>query len=131
MPHIARIDSCSILFIFISIFTLELTSWCNCSFENPSFLHIKKMKLFFFIPYPTPFLLFSPPLSFSILFYSLRFWFLHIFFYTKGLGHSQPRIFSGSIISHLTDKNVVSLASGCYHSIAITNNGMLYMFGRK
>ena len=49
----------------------------------------------------------------------------------EGLGHCQPRIFGGCVISYLTDKNVVLLASGCYHSIAITYNGMMYTFGRK
>lgn len=48
-----------------------------------------------------------------------------------GLGHSQARVYGGQTVAYLTDKNVVALASGCYHSIAITGNGMLYVFGRN
>lgn len=40
-------------------------------------------------------------------------------------------MFGGHAISYLKDKNVISLASGSYHSIAVTSNGMLYTFGRE
>lgn len=36
-----------------------------------------------------------------------------------------------AIISSLRDKGVEMLAAGCYHSIAVTSNGMLYVFGRN
>ena len=48
-----------------------------------------------------------------------------------GLGHAQPRMYGVHINSYLRDKSVTSLAAGCYHSIAVTSNGMLYVFGRN
>lgn len=48
-----------------------------------------------------------------------------------GLGHVQARIHHALLIPSLRDKNVVKLSCGCYHSIAITGNGMLYVFGRN
>ena len=35
------------------------------------------------------------------------------------------------MISSLRDKNVRMLSAGCYHSVVITVNGMLYVFGRN
>ena len=48
-----------------------------------------------------------------------------------GLGHAQARVFGPHVIGYLRDKNVVSVAAGCYHSVAVTGNGMLYFFGRN
>lgn len=48
-----------------------------------------------------------------------------------GLGHAQPRVYAPHVISSLRDKNVVTVSAGCYHSIAVTSNGMLYVFGRN
>ena len=48
-----------------------------------------------------------------------------------GLGHAQPRVHGPHVIASLRDKNVVNISAGCYHSIAITSNGMLYVFGRN
>lgn len=48
-----------------------------------------------------------------------------------GLGHVQQRVNKCTMITSLRDKNVTSVAAGCYHSIAITSNGMLYVFGRN
>ena len=48
-----------------------------------------------------------------------------------GLGHTQPRVYNCQQISHLRDKNVLHVTAGCYHSIASTLNGMLYVFGRN
>eukprot|EP01041_Mallomonas_annulata_P001258 gene1258-2435_t len=48
-----------------------------------------------------------------------------------GLGHTQPRIYGCHAITALRDKNVTAISAGCYHSIAITSNGMLYVFGRN
>lgn len=48
-----------------------------------------------------------------------------------GLGHTQPKVFQATLINHLRDKAVTALAAGCYHSIAVTANGMLYVFGRN
>jgi RCC1 and BTB domain-containing protein len=48
-----------------------------------------------------------------------------------GLGHTQPRVNGYYVISVLGDKNVCSVSAGCYHSIAVAANGMLYVFGRN
>lgn len=48
-----------------------------------------------------------------------------------GLGHTQPKVYQASVISGLRGKGAVMLAAGCYHSVVITTNGMLYMFGRN
>ena len=48
-----------------------------------------------------------------------------------GLGHTQSRVHVVQCVPGLRDKNITSLASGCYHSIAFTGNGMLYAFGRN
>jgi len=48
-----------------------------------------------------------------------------------GLGHTQPRMYGVTPNLYLRDKNVLSLAAGCYHSVAVTTNGMLYVFGRN
>lgn len=48
-----------------------------------------------------------------------------------GLGHTQPRVYNCQQIVQLRDKNVLSVTAGCYHSIASTLNGMLYVFGRN
>ena len=48
-----------------------------------------------------------------------------------GLGHTQPRVSGYHAITSLRDKNVMSIAAGCYHSIVVTANGMLYVFGRN
>lgn len=36
-----------------------------------------------------------------------------------------------TVIASLRDKGVRMLTAGCYHSVAITTNGMLYVFGRN
>ena len=48
-----------------------------------------------------------------------------------GLGHAQARVFGCHVVAYLRDKNVVSIAAGCYHSVSVTGNGMLYFFGRN
>ena len=48
-----------------------------------------------------------------------------------GLGHTQPRMYGLTPNMYLRDKNVISLSAGCYHSVAVTTNGMLYVFGRN
>ncbi len=48
-----------------------------------------------------------------------------------GMGHAQPKIFLCTIVTGLRDKGVTLLAAGCYHSIGVTMNGMLYVFGRN
>jgi hypothetical protein len=48
-----------------------------------------------------------------------------------GLGHTQPRMYGVTPNLYLRDKNVQSLAAGCYHSVVVTTNGMLYVFGRN
>jgi alpha-tubulin suppressor-like RCC1 family protein len=48
-----------------------------------------------------------------------------------GLGHTQPRVYGCHLINILRDKNIINISSGCYHSIAATLNGMLYVFGRN
>ena len=48
-----------------------------------------------------------------------------------GLGHSQMRMFGCNAVPSLRDKNVISIAAGCYHSVVNTSNGMLYVFGRN
>jgi len=48
-----------------------------------------------------------------------------------GFGHSQPKVYTPTIIAGLRDKGVIMLAAGCYHSITVTSNGMLYVFGRN
>jgi alpha-tubulin suppressor-like RCC1 family protein len=48
-----------------------------------------------------------------------------------GLGHSQAKINSCQVIHGLSDKSVTTITAGCYHSVAATSNGMLYMFGRN
>ncbi len=48
-----------------------------------------------------------------------------------GIGTTQLRVYGCNIINGLRDKNVVSISAGCYHSIAATLNGMLYVFGRN
>lgn len=48
-----------------------------------------------------------------------------------GIGNTQLRVYGCNIINGLRDKNVISISAGCYHSIAATLNGMLYVFGRN
>jgi hypothetical protein len=48
-----------------------------------------------------------------------------------GLGHSQQKVYICTIVLGLRDKGVNLLAAGCYHSVAATTNGMLYVFGRN
>ena len=49
--------------------------------------------------------------------------FLCIFCAQLGLGHAQQKVFVCTPIVPLRDKNVRTLAAGCYHSIIITANG--------
>ncbi|KAJ1437248.1 regulator of chromosome condensation 1/beta-lactamase-inhibitor protein II, partial [Ochromonadaceae sp. CCMP2298] len=48
-----------------------------------------------------------------------------------GLGHAQPKVYSCTAIGTLRDKGVRMVSAGCYHSVVITANGMLYVFGRN
>jgi hypothetical protein len=48
-----------------------------------------------------------------------------------GLGHVQPRVHLCTPISSLRDKSVTRVSAGCYHSIVVTSNSMLYVFGRN
>lgn len=36
-----------------------------------------------------------------------------------------------AVVGGLRDKLVVTISAGCYHSVAVTTNGMLYVFGRN
>eukprot|EP01035_Chromulina_nebulosa_P017384 gene17384-22933_t len=48
-----------------------------------------------------------------------------------GLGHSQLKIQHITPILSLRNKNCKQISAGCYHTIVITSNGMLYVFGRN
>jgi hypothetical protein len=48
-----------------------------------------------------------------------------------GLGHCHPKVYGLQIVTSFNDKNVKAIYAGCYHSIAVTSNGMLYVCGRN
>jgi alpha-tubulin suppressor-like RCC1 family protein len=48
-----------------------------------------------------------------------------------GLGHVTPRVYGPNIVDQLEGKGIVRVAAGCYHSIVVGANGMLYVFGRN
>lgn len=48
-----------------------------------------------------------------------------------GLGHVTPKVLISTTINSLRDKNATLISAGCYHTIIITANGMLYVFGRN
>lgn len=48
-----------------------------------------------------------------------------------GLGNTIGKIFQCAVIAGLRDKLVVMVSAGCYHSVTVTINGMLYVFGRN
>ena len=47
-----------------------------------------------------------------------------------GLGHNEE-VFGPQRVSDLDGKEIKTLAAGCYHSVAISEDGNLYMFGRN
>ena len=95
-----------IYFYFYFYTRLELTSWYNCSFENPSFLYIKKWNSSF--SSLTPLLFSSSLLPYPFLFYSLRFWFLHIFLSPKVSGTLNPGS-SVAVLYHILRTRTLSL----------------------
>ncbi|OQR90075.1 HECT E3 ubiquitin ligase [Achlya hypogyna] len=52
-----------------------------------------------------------------------------------GLGdagaNAQQRIAMPQLIADLEGKEIVRIACGCYHTVAVAENGMLYVFGRN
>ena len=50
-----------------------------------------------------------------------------------GRGHNKTKVRSCKVISALRDKGVVVryIAAGCFHSVAVVEDGMLYVFGRN
>lgn len=58
-----------------------------------------------------------------VLFSLIMFFPIQIFLWQLGLGHTQQKVFACTPIMPLRDKNVRTLAAGCYHSIIITANG--------
>lgn len=40
-------------------------------------------------------------------------------------------MYQSTIINSLRDKGVTMISAGCYHSVVVTANGMLYVFGRN
>ncbi|RYH27830.1 hypothetical protein EON65_13005 [archaeon] len=48
-----------------------------------------------------------------------------------GLGHTQSKVFQCTVVNGLRDKIVMMVSAGCYHSVTVTVNGMLYVFGRN
>ncbi|OQS06234.1 hypothetical protein THRCLA_01720 [Thraustotheca clavata] len=48
-----------------------------------------------------------------------------------GDSNSQQRISTPQLIFDLEEKEIVRISCGCYHTIAVADNGMLYVFGRN
>ncbi|CAM9290375.1 unnamed protein product, partial [Chrysoparadoxa australica] len=48
-----------------------------------------------------------------------------------GLGHITQRVYGPQLVEGVKGKGIVSLATGCYHSVMVGSNGMLYVCGRN
>lgn len=48
-----------------------------------------------------------------------------------GLGHTTQRIFGPKLIEGVEGKGVYRVSAGCYHTVLIGADGMLYVFGRN
>ena len=48
-----------------------------------------------------------------------------------GLGHITQRVFGPTIIGGAEGKRVCRVSAGCYHTVLIGSDGMLYVFGRN
>ncbi|CAM9340069.1 unnamed protein product, partial [Choristocarpus tenellus] len=48
-----------------------------------------------------------------------------------GLGHITQRVLGAQLITGVEGKGICRIAAGCYHTILIGSNGMLYVFGRN
>lgn len=48
-----------------------------------------------------------------------------------GLGHNNQRVYGQQRIADLEGKSIASVATGCYHTIAASDNGLLFVFGRN
>lgn len=48
-----------------------------------------------------------------------------------GLGHITQRVFGPTIIGGAEGKSVCRVSAGCYHTVLIGSDGMLYVFGRN
>lgn len=48
-----------------------------------------------------------------------------------GLGHTTQRIYGPSLVEYVGNKNITTIAAGCYHTILVEKNGMLHAFGRN
>lgn len=48
-----------------------------------------------------------------------------------GLGHITQRVFGPTIIGGAEGKSVYRVSAGCYHTVLIGSDGMLYVFGRN
>ncbi|CAM9202377.1 unnamed protein product [Discosporangium mesarthrocarpum] len=48
-----------------------------------------------------------------------------------GLGHIAQRVLGPQLIVGVEGKGICCVAAGCYHTILIGSNGMLYVFGRN
>jgi len=48
-----------------------------------------------------------------------------------GLGHIAQRVYGPQLIEAMEGKGVVRIAAGCYHTVLVGRNGMLYVCGRN
>ncbi len=48
-----------------------------------------------------------------------------------GLGHITQRVFGPTIIGGAEGKSICRVSAGCYHTVLIGSDGMLYVFGRN
>ncbi len=48
-----------------------------------------------------------------------------------GLGHTTQRVYGAQPILELESKTILRIAAGCYHSICVSESGIVYVFGRN
>lgn len=48
-----------------------------------------------------------------------------------GLGHITQRVFGPKIIEGAEGKGISKVSAGCYHTVLVGSDGMLYVFGRN
>lgn len=48
-----------------------------------------------------------------------------------GLGHTMQRVFGPKEIDSIEGKGICRVSAGCYHTVLIGSDGMLYVFGRN
>lgn len=48
-----------------------------------------------------------------------------------GLGHTTQRVYGAQRIVDLDGKQIIKVASGCYHTIAVSESGLMFVFGRN